>query len=245
MKKGLPVVTAITAVEIGEKTYLLRIHEAVYNGDTPHSLLSDFQLRERVRKLDVVWKKHGGKQSLMLSENLIIELKLKKAMMTFESRLPTDQECETLKDYIIDITMDEPWDPSRYYDEENLETPDSDDDLEHNALNTQTAGNFEEMTQNDPNNYHDHDYDHGRAYLDCFEKITEAELLGHAVQLDIDHSRGIFVRSTTLENILGEIPYKELVGSPNSYSNANFFGQLPETKDLPIASEKLHKANIN
>ena len=41
IKKNLPIVTAVTAVDVGDKTHLLRIHEAVHNESSPHSLLSD------------------------------------------------------------------------------------------------------------------------------------------------------------------------------------------------------------
>ena len=46
IKKGLPIVTAITAVEIEGETCILRAHESVFNKDAHHTLLSDFQLRE-------------------------------------------------------------------------------------------------------------------------------------------------------------------------------------------------------
>ena len=52
VKKGLPIVSAVTAVDIENKTVLLRIHEAVLNDAAHHSLMSEFQVRECVHKLD-------------------------------------------------------------------------------------------------------------------------------------------------------------------------------------------------
>ena len=50
VKRHLPIVSAITAVDVGDDTYLLRVNEAVYNESAQHSLLSDYQLRERERE---------------------------------------------------------------------------------------------------------------------------------------------------------------------------------------------------
>ena len=43
IKRGLPVVTAITVVDIGDKTYLFKVHKAVLNEDSPHSLIGEFR----------------------------------------------------------------------------------------------------------------------------------------------------------------------------------------------------------
>ena len=64
VKLNLPIVTAVTAVDLEDgQTILLRVHEAVYNDTAPHTLLSEFQLRECVEKLDARSRKHGGDQT--------------------------------------------------------------------------------------------------------------------------------------------------------------------------------------
>ena len=45
-KKNLPIVSAIAAVDFGDKTIMVRIHEAVYNENAKHALLSTYQLTE-------------------------------------------------------------------------------------------------------------------------------------------------------------------------------------------------------
>ena len=78
IKKGLPMVTAVGAVDIDkDNTILIRVHEAVNNASSPHTLLSDFQVRECVDKLCVVWKGHGGEQITT------IPLRMLECMMTF------------------------------------------------------------------------------------------------------------------------------------------------------------------
>ena len=117
VKRGLPIVSGITAIDIEKKdTILLEIHEAVLNSESQHSLLSDFQLRERVHELDVVSKRHGGKQTLTLEQSpeqhFIIDLVLKQALFTFKIRIQTDEELKTCTR--LSITYDTPWDPRLY-----------------------------------------------------------------------------------------------------------------------------------
>ena len=106
VKRNLPIVTAITAVEtsIDGPRILIRTHETVYNESSEHTLLSDHQLRKCVHKLDCVPKQFGGDQIMMVTEDLGIPLTLQKCMMTFEHSLPTKWEMDNLK--IHDITLD-------------------------------------------------------------------------------------------------------------------------------------------
>ena len=105
IKSGLPIVNAITALDLTTKTILLKCNQAVHNKDAEHTLLSDFQIREKTHSLDLVAKRHGGKQQFMPNKNEVINLHLKQALMTFDHRKPTKQELEDLE--FIEITHDE------------------------------------------------------------------------------------------------------------------------------------------
>ena len=61
-RENSPVVTAVTCVDMDGETVHLKINQAVHNRDAHHSLLSDFQVRERCPHLDVVSKRHKMKQ---------------------------------------------------------------------------------------------------------------------------------------------------------------------------------------
>ena len=97
------------------QTIILRINEAVYNQATENSLASDIQLRKGSHSLDAVPKMFGGKQEFHPTEDTVIPLFLKEALMTFNHRVPTREEKENLVH--INITLDEPWDPKGFYDD--------------------------------------------------------------------------------------------------------------------------------
>jgi len=114
-KHKFPMVSAITAVDLEDKTIIIRIHEAVMNDKANHSLLSEFQVRECVYNLNSVWKKHGGSQTLSIKEDIIIPLQLKNCMMIFHHREPTEKEIKNLP--IYDVTRARAWNPKSYNDE--------------------------------------------------------------------------------------------------------------------------------
>ena len=61
----------------------------------------------------------------------------------------------------------------------------------------------------------------------------------------MEKNTGIFVRSAQLDALLNRVPTDELLGKdePNPISKCNnFFGQLPEAKNLPLTTENMHKA---
>ena len=65
LKHSLPLVSAVTIVEPDDgNQIMLRIHQAVWNEDSQHTLLSDYQLREHIHGMDTVHVKYGGKQIL-------------------------------------------------------------------------------------------------------------------------------------------------------------------------------------
>ena len=61
VKRNLPIVSAITAVDLLDGTSIsLEIHEGIYNETANHSLLSKFQLREFRAQIDSKYHRHGG-----------------------------------------------------------------------------------------------------------------------------------------------------------------------------------------
>ena len=72
----------------------------------------------------------------------------------------------------------------------------------------------------------DHKFSNAKA------KLGEKDLLGHAVHLDIDKDKDIFIRSATLDQILNHVPTSELIQVDKTWApqvnNANFFGEVPE-----------------
>ena len=167
VKRHLPIVSAITAVDVGDDTYLLRVNEAVYNESAQHSLLSDYQLRERERvpKLDCVSLRHGGKQEITLSEDVKIPLNIKNCMVNFKHRLPTNKELDLIKDdhfNVLELTQDAPWSPSKHTDEERqLIGTEDDEELEsiHMGFHTKTLTFYDPTDTNvvktTPGNYVD------------------------------------------------------------------------------------------
>jgi hypothetical protein len=63
VKRNYLIVSAITAVGLPDViSVLLNVHEAIYNDTANHSLLSEFQLRDFVVKIDSICHKHEGTQ---------------------------------------------------------------------------------------------------------------------------------------------------------------------------------------
>jgi hypothetical protein len=63
VKRNLPIVSAITAVDLSDGILeLLIVHEGIYNDTANHSLLSEFQLMDFSVKVDSICHKHGGTQ---------------------------------------------------------------------------------------------------------------------------------------------------------------------------------------
>jgi hypothetical protein len=61
LKRNLPIVSAITAVDLPDGTsILLAIHEGIYNETKNHSLLSEFQSREFVVQIDSRCHRYAG-----------------------------------------------------------------------------------------------------------------------------------------------------------------------------------------
>jgi hypothetical protein len=65
VKRILPIVSAITAVDLPDGTsVILMVHEAICIDTANHSLLSEFQLRDFGVKIGSICHKHGGTQKM-------------------------------------------------------------------------------------------------------------------------------------------------------------------------------------
>jgi hypothetical protein len=64
VKRNLPIVSAITTLDLSNGQYvLLLIQEGIYNETSNHSLSSEFQLREFGIVIDSICPRHGGAQN--------------------------------------------------------------------------------------------------------------------------------------------------------------------------------------
>jgi hypothetical protein len=103
VKRNLPIVSAITAVDLpGGISVLLIVHEAIYNVTANHSLLSEFQLRDFGVKIDSICHKHGGTQKMVIQNvgsSLVVPLELAGCMIYFYRQLPGKEEINSLKRY--------------------------------------------------------------------------------------------------------------------------------------------------
>jgi hypothetical protein len=119
VKRNLPIVSAITAVDLLDGiSVILTIHEAIYNDTAYHSLLSEFQLTDFGVKVDSICHKHGGTQKMEIQDvgsSLVILLELEGCMIHFKHRLSTTEEINSLKQYCLK-QGDTPWNPSSFSD---------------------------------------------------------------------------------------------------------------------------------
>jgi hypothetical protein len=93
VKRNLPIVIAITAVDFTDGiSVILIVHEAIYNDTSNHSLLSEYQLRYFGVKIDSICHKHGGTQKMVIHDvgsSFVVPLELAGCMIHFKHRLPT------------------------------------------------------------------------------------------------------------------------------------------------------------
>lgn len=124
-----------------KETVLARVHESIQNKTALHTLRSDFQTRDYIDVFDVGSKRHGRRQVIKQSQGITIPLQMKECVMMFQIRQSTEREINTLK--VNWITLDEFWDPKKYFDdlaEEfydfSEESDKNEEDKEITALNT-------------------------------------------------------------------------------------------------------------
>jgi hypothetical protein len=88
VKRNLPIVSAITAVEIPDGiSVLLIVHESIYNDTANHSILSEFHLRDFGVIFDSIRHKHVGTQKSVIQDigsSLVIPLELAGCMIHFK-----------------------------------------------------------------------------------------------------------------------------------------------------------------
>jgi hypothetical protein len=103
VKRNLPIVSAITAVDLQDGiSVILIVHEAIYNDKANHSLLSEFQLRDFGVIVGSIHHKHRGTQKMVIQDidsSLVIPLELAGCMINFKHRLPSTEEINSLKQY--------------------------------------------------------------------------------------------------------------------------------------------------
>jgi hypothetical protein len=120
---SLPIVTALLKTMSAENVpLLLRVNEAVYNQNSPITLLSEYQIREYGKVVDSVAMKHHstdgnmGTQTLYASEVVRCPLVDRGGLMGLEL-FPVEEGDENRYE-IFDITSDQPWIP-RSFQENN------------------------------------------------------------------------------------------------------------------------------
>jgi hypothetical protein len=120
VKRNLPIVSAITVVDLPDGiSVILIVHEAIYNDATNHLLLSEFQLRDFGVIFGSNRHKHGGTQKMVIQDvgsSHVITVELAGCMIHFEHRLPTTEEINSLKQYCL-TQGDTQWNPSSSSDQ--------------------------------------------------------------------------------------------------------------------------------
>jgi hypothetical protein len=120
VKRNLPIISAITAVDLPDGiSVILIVHEAIYNDTANHSLLSEFQLRDFGVQIDSICDKYGGTQKMEIQDvgcSLVVPLEVAGCMIHFKHRLPTTEEINSLKQYCL-TQGDIPWNPSSFSDQ--------------------------------------------------------------------------------------------------------------------------------
>jgi hypothetical protein len=85
IKRNLPIVSAITAIDLPNgESRLLVIHEGIYNETAAHSLVfSEFQLREFGIRINSICHRHGGTQQ-MKKMMTVTEMSLQSLMILLD-----------------------------------------------------------------------------------------------------------------------------------------------------------------
>ena len=114
----VPIATGAMVVDTKKGKYILVINEGISIPENDVSLLSIIQIREHGIEVDDKAKRHGGSQSI-IADGLKIEFKLKNGLLVKSFKYPTEEELNTLQHIVL--TLDLPWDPERYNDDEAYE----------------------------------------------------------------------------------------------------------------------------
>jgi len=173
-KFGLPIVSSVTkATTTTGKTIFLRALHSIYNGTSPHTLLSNYHMREVGLIVDDVSKRHlkdantYGSHSIQTPQGHVIELRTRGALPTFNVSKPTIEEYHNAKDEdIIDIALKD-WNPQDHH-EEILDTrpPVVNSFKVHQETSVESMINF--ISQ-----YEDADEDPFLTFMDCQDFLEE------------------------------------------------------------------------
>jgi hypothetical protein len=119
IKRNLPIVSAITALDLPNgQSFLLLVHEGIYDATSDHSLLSEFQLRGFGIVIDSICHRHGGTQQMIVKDSNdsdVVKVPLD-LLVHFRHRLPTAEDIASLKQYCL-AQGDTPWNPSAFSDQ--------------------------------------------------------------------------------------------------------------------------------
>ena len=121
---GLPMVSATCIVQLNNEKILLIVNQAVYNESQALTLLSEYQLKHNDWIVDTTHKKHksynasGFGSQQMEKGDTVIPLQLRSCLMTFNIRVPTDQELTDMKP--ITLTDENPWNPKDHDDTDDM-----------------------------------------------------------------------------------------------------------------------------
>ena len=93
IREKVPIGTSITAVDLPERTVLIRCHEATQMDDA-NSLASTFQLREADCIVEDRARRHRGGQFIGV-DGVVLPLQVRGALLALQIRRPTAEELDT------------------------------------------------------------------------------------------------------------------------------------------------------
>ena len=103
----LPIVTAVTAIDLPDGTFIIEMGEAIHIPSNETSLLSTFQAREHGVIVNDVAKRHNGQQNI-IADDVEIPLNVVQKLLSFKIREPTKSERRNCPR--ITLTSDLLWD---------------------------------------------------------------------------------------------------------------------------------------
>ena len=141
--RNLRIGKGITAVDIDNKTILLRVNEGVI---TPFkTIILTNQVRNFGHKVDDVPQKYHGTQSIKLTDDHTLNLVYNQALIWLPIRKPSRRELNTLE--VIDLTDPSPWNPKlNECDEGENYTIEVDDYGYHMDCKATTERHLDDMT---------------------------------------------------------------------------------------------------
>ena len=129
-KCGLPIISGVVkVVNSNGKSIFMRAKHLIYNAPSPHTLFSNYHMRELGIIMDDVSKRHlrdvetHGTHSIKFSNGHVIDLKTRCALPTFSvSKRTLEEYLNAPKDDIVDIVF-EHWDRHTHHEDQLETTP--------------------------------------------------------------------------------------------------------------------------